>query len=289
MKVFVTSDLAAFAERTRAFLMRRPVEHNVMATVLATHEPTPRMSGARPLAAWVEDDASGEVLGAALRTPPWPMLASVLSADVAEAMMPRLLEVDPGMPGVNGCQPAVSHVAQAWRRHAGGEVEPAMRQAIYSLARVDPPGSPPEGRSRQAAEPDRDLLVDWMSAFNREAGVPDLDADLAIDRRMRDGRLFVWDAGRAVAMAGTGPSVAGVVRLGPVYTPPAERRRGYATALVAAVSGNALAAGADRCMLYADLDNATSNGIYQAVGFERCGEAQEYVFRGGAGGAEKRM
>ena len=32
-------------------------------------------------------------------------------------------------------------------------------------------------------------------------------------------------------------------------------------------------------MLYTDLANPTSNSIYQAVGYRRCGDAQEYLFR----------
>ena len=71
---------------------------------------------------------------------------------------------------------------------------------------------------------------------------------------------------------------AGVVRLGPVYTPPETQRHGYATALVADVSGRALADGATHCMLYADLANPTSNSIYQAVGYRRSTEAREYHF-----------
>lgn len=79
-------------------------------------------------------------------------------------------------------------------------------------------------------------------------------------------------------MVGTGPPVTGVVRLGPVYTPPEARRNGYATALVADVSRRSLAAGARKCMLYTDLAKATSNNIYQAVGYRRSNDAQEYLF-----------
>ena len=40
MKVFVTRDAAEFAQRAGDFLRRRPIEHNVLATVSATQEPT---------------------------------------------------------------------------------------------------------------------------------------------------------------------------------------------------------------------------------------------------------
>ena len=52
-----------------------------------------------------------------------------------------------------------------------------------------------------------------------------------------------------------------------VYTPPAERGRGYGAAVSAGVTRRALADGADTCMLYADVANDTSNGIYRRIGY----------------------
>ena len=277
MKVTVTRDAADFAERTRDLLTRRPIEHNVLATVLATLEPTDCPEP--PVFAWVEASGSGEVSGAVLRTPPRRLLASSMSAQAAEALMPKLLEFDPELPGVTGPQPAASYLAEAWRRCAGGTVEPVMSQAIYWLEHVNEPPRRPAGHSRPAERSDRDLMIEWMHAFNCDAGVQATSVDSAIERRLRDGRLFIWDDDRLVSMVGTNPPVAGVVRMGPVYTPPEARRQGYATALVADVSRRALAAaGAAECMLYADLANPTSNSIYQAVGYRRSNNAQDYRF-----------
>jgi predicted GNAT family acetyltransferase len=72
--------------------------------------------------------------------------------------------------------------------------------------------------------------------------------------------------------------VSGVVRIGPVYTPPEFRRRGYATAAVASASQQALDSGAERCMLFTDLANPTSNKIYAAIGYQRIGDWEEHVF-----------
>jgi predicted GNAT family acetyltransferase len=60
-----------------------------------------------------------------------------------------------------------------------------------------------------------------------------------------------------------------------VYTPPEHRRRGYATALVADLSRHALRTGAERCMLFTDLANPTSNRIYARIGYRRCGDWEE--------------
>lgn len=79
-------------------------------------------------------------------------------------------------------------------------------------------------------------------------------------------------------MVGINRPVAGAVRVGPVYTPPALRGRGYAGTAVAEASRRALAGGARSCMLYTDLANPTSNKIYAEVGYRRAGDWEEHDF-----------
>jgi predicted GNAT family acetyltransferase len=79
-------------------------------------------------------------------------------------------------------------------------------------------------------------------------------------------------------MAGFGGWTPSGVRIGPVYTPPDLRGRGYASALTAELSAELLAGGRDYCFLYTDLANPTSNRIYQAIGYEFVCESAEYAF-----------
>lgn len=274
MQIFVTRDPADFAEHVGAFLAGRPIEHNVLATTLESIDCTDA-----PLFAWAQADASDEISSVALRTPPRPLLVSSLSAEGADALMPKLLDADPGLPGVTGPEPAASHLAEAWRRCTGGTIAPGMSQGVYWLAQVCEARGRPAGIARLGNRSDRDLVIEWTSAFCRDAGVPAIGVESGVDRRLRDGQMLLWDDERVVSMVGSRPAVAGVVRLGPVYTPPEVRGHGYATALVAEVSRRALAAGATKCMLYTDLANPTSNSIYRAVGYQRSHDAQEYVFR----------
>jgi predicted GNAT family acetyltransferase len=66
-----------------------------------------------------------------------------------------------------------------------------------------------------------------------------------------------------------------MVRIGPVYTPPEHRGRGYAAALTAAVCQAALDDGVESVVLFADVENATSTGLYERLGFQAL---QERVF-----------
>ena len=101
-----------------------------------------------------------------------------------------------------------------------------------------------------------------------------------VDRHLAHGRLWVWEDGdgRMVSMAASTAPTAGVSRVGYVYTPPDHRRRGYATACVAALTELLLATGADRCMLYAQLHNPTSNAIYRRMGYEPVADIVFYRF-----------
>ena len=69
-----------------------------------------------------------------------------------------------------------------------------------------------------------------------------------------------------VSLAGHAGETPNGARVGPVYTPPELRGRGYASALTAALTEQLL----ERrrfCFLFTDLANPTSNSIYQRIGY----------------------
>ncbi len=274
MRIELTDSPARFDERAGELLAAR-LEHNVLATALLSVQSAPQdHPGA--LFAWVEDD--GSTVAAALRTPPRRMLASVMDDAIAAALMERWVGEDPGLTGVVGPQPAAAALAGAWERLTGSGARPSKHEALYELERVIAPARPAAGRLRTAAAGERDLLVRWWLAFGEEADSHTADAEHAVDRVLRRGGLFVWEDGAPVSMLGLNPEVAGAVRVGPVYTPPEHRNRGYASSAVAAASQLALTNGARRCTLFTDLANPTSNHIYHALGYERRSDWQEFDF-----------
>jgi predicted GNAT family acetyltransferase len=138
--------------------------------------------------------------------------------------------------------------------------------------------------ARPARAGDRELLLEWYRAFGVEAlheDEPDENRIATIvDRRLRGvgPRIVLWDDGGPVSLAGVGGDTPNGTRIGPVYTPPELRGRGYASALVAAVSAEELAAGRRFCFLYTDLANPTSNRIYAAIGFEPACDSRQLAF-----------
>jgi GNAT superfamily N-acetyltransferase len=274
-------DLGAFAARVQP-LLEAHIENNVVATVLAgTVQGQFRMS---PPVLAVGVDGGGAVAAAALRTAPWPMLCTPIDPDDADSLVELWLANDPELNGINALLETARSVAVAWSRRRGGSEHCRTAMAMHSLTSVVDPPRPGPGRLVTATEADRDLAVRWWDDFIAEADVIDAGADAraaTVDFRISEGHLFLWhDEGRPVSMVSTNPAVAGVVRIGPVYTPPKARRRGYASSAVADVSREALGTGAHTCMLYTDLNNPTSNKIYADVGYRRIAEWEERVFEG---------
>ena len=103
-----------------------------------------------------------------------------------------------------------------------------------------------------------------------------------MDDRFSYGGFTLWEAaGQPVSLAGLSRPVAGQARLGPVYTPPGLRGRGYGGAVTWAVSRAALDAGITGVVLFTDLANPTSNALYQRLGYRPVADRTVWSLRGG--------
>ena len=277
MPISFTREVADVPTRVDDFLAQR-VERNVLASLLA-HARAGRVTGSGALFAWGTGE-DGEVRFYASRTPDWPLLVSELDERDADPLVERWLTHDRGVPGVTGVPASARAVADAWARRTRGRWGVRHREALHLLSEVVESRRPP-GSLRRVREQDRELLIAWERAFVADAGIipsAAAEAERTVERRIESGGAYVWHDGEPVSMLGLSPQIAGTVRIGPVYTPPERRRRGYASAAVAAVCADALARGACQCMLFTDLANPTSNKIYAAIGFRRVADWEELEF-----------
>jgi GNAT superfamily N-acetyltransferase len=274
VRFVLTRDPEEFAARTEWLLQDR-LECNVLATVLMTVLNAAHRDAAPVFAIGLTEQ--DEVSFAAMRTPPWPLLTSPLETeDDAGPFVHAWLRVDPDVPGVSGVPETAQAIASAWSRATGGSSRCTISEAMHVLDEVRDPPRPAAGTLRLPKPDERDLLVTWTEEFITEAGLLGAaQAGAMVDARLRQQHLLVWDDQQPVSMIWLNPPVAGVVRIGQVYTPPQLRRRGYAGSSVAAASRRALAGGAARCMLFTDVANPTSNKIYAEVGYRRCGAWEE--------------
>jgi hypothetical protein len=93
-----------------------------------------------------------------------------------------------------------------------------------------------------------------------------------------DSGVALWIDEEPVSFAGYGGRTPNGIRVGPVYTPPELRRRGYASALTADLTKMLLDGGRTFCFLFTDLANPTSNSIYQRIGYEPVSDADQWRF-----------
>jgi predicted GNAT family acetyltransferase len=156
-----------------------------------------------------------------------------------------------------------------------------MHERLYRLGTLTPP-SGVVGTARRAELRDVDLLGDWQLAFLHEAVAalrPPSDPRPAVQDAVTQGGLMLWEVdGRPVAYATARRPLAGMSRVGPVYTPAAHRRRGYAGAVTAAAARWALDHGARHVAIFTDLANPTTNRLYPRLGFRPVHDALEVRF-----------
>ena len=234
-------------------------------------------------AAVLGDDA---LQAAALMTPPHNLVVyAAPESDAAQAftlLAQRLVQENWPVPGVLGPSQAALEFATLWQAQTGQAFRLNMHERIYELRQVIPP-PPAAGHMRPALPDDLDLVARWLFEFNTEA-LPDEKITLEEARknafnRIGDGSFYLWDDGQPVALAGkTRPTPHGCC-VGPVYTPPEFRNRGYATVLTAALSQLLLNSGKQFTALFTNLANPTSNSIYMKIGYRPVCDFDLYRFQ----------
>lgn len=258
-----------------AFLAAEPVLHTVLTTMAHALMDAPAVTYPRWFALVFDAD---QVVGVAMRTAPsapHPVYVLPMPARAARALGDALRTSGESIAELNGFLPALEHVA------AGLGKPPTLRERLrlFELGTPRAP-SPPTGALRIATPDDLALVHRWYDDFGLAAaeqagrsverhgnGVP-VEPLL---RQLAAGEVALWeDDGPVHVSAARAPSF-GVSRIGPVYTPPRHRGRGYAGATVYALAIRRIAEGARVC-LFADQANPTATRLYERLGFRPVAE-----------------
>ncbi len=275
VSLLLTDDPHEVDRLASAWLTAHAVDANVLATILAGE-----LSGRRRYddKSWViARDGAGDVVGVLVQTAPHPARIPTVAPAVAVAAARAWHAEGRRLPGAAGPLGAGSTFVRCWQDLTGVRADVLTREGLHVLDRLEPPQGV-TGTVRRATTADTDLVVRWLGDFHAEA-LPDhvmADPDV-LARQVADGVYLLWeDAGQPVSLAGWRTAM-GVGRVGPVYTPPEHRRRGYAAAVTAAATELVLAAGA-KATLYTDLANPTSNGVYRRLGYRLVDELTDWRF-----------
>ena len=261
-----------FARSATQFLVDNEAENNLLLGITSDIIRGSDFGGEQPYFAVARH--GGDVTAAAVRTPPFGVGLSLCShLDSIDLLAEDVLRVFRSIPGVIGPLRPAERFVTKWESLTAQRRRVRANERIYRCGTVTRARSP-RGEMRIFTEADRQAAVQWTKLFRAEAKLPgassDAEANLMIDRRLGDpdGGMFFWEVDReVVSMAGAGGRTPNGVRIGPVYTPPAERGKGYGTALVADLTTMMLERGRQFCFLFTDLANPVSNSIYSRIGY----------------------
>lgn len=187
---------------------------------------------------------------------------------------------DRALPGVCGEASAVELFAETYSRLAGKTYRRHMAMQAYQCRQAVHPQQV-AGAMRQATEADEETVAGFLADFALGAygHVVDVGSQMPAARSMASsGNLILWTVdGHPVSMANIAHRSPRHARINGVVTPPAYRKNGYASAVVAGICEmlhreNLIP------MLYADMVNPDSNKVYRNIGFIASGEVIDLKF-----------
>ena len=153
-------------------------------------------------------------------------------------------------------------------------------EGLYSLdlGRLKMPhlSSDPQISMQEASDIDRSLLKNWLRDFEIEAlGAEDNQhLEQTVHNRVQrtvnsgDSWVLVHD-GLPVGLSGISARLPDIVQIGPVWTPPEFRGRGYARTLVSLILAKAKQEDVKQSVLFTD--NPAAARAYNSIGYEKTG------------------
>ncbi|MFI5585071.1 GNAT family N-acetyltransferase [Amycolatopsis sp. NPDC051758] len=225
MRWHLTEDLDGFLAQAGDFLRSRPALHTSQLTrieKLRTQEEKGTVFGRL--------EQEGEVRAIFYRRPSQRLILTAAAPEQADALAASLAGLGHPLSGVTADHDSSSAFAEAWRQCTGATAVPDVRV--------------------------RTEVISWCAEFAAAVGEAAMDAEAWAVSRFGDKHFTFWETEEPVAMAGSTPMVAGMVRVDPVYTP----------------------ARATDVVLYTDPANTTSNALYRRIGHVPIADFTGYDF-----------
>ncbi|CAH1205694.1 hypothetical protein PAECIP111892_02739 [Paenibacillus auburnensis] len=277
MQFRLYTDVHEFYTDTYDVLMRHEAQNLIpLGNIIIGHEGKDKTDWRDPVN-WLMatiSDAKGVRLTAVM-TPPHNITLYATDNNINPEAINCLIDglKDYEIPGVTTEKNLGEYFAKEYTLRKGMTFTTTMSQRIYELTAVNPELQK-VGIVRLLDEKDIHFFPYWAEAFyaagsygKTEMSIPQ-DADPYLYRIASKKLYILEDNGIPVSMAGFTRVMQTAIGVAFVYTPPYERRKGYATSIVAQISLLALNKGFTKCVLYTDLANPTSNSIYQKIGYK---------------------
>lgn len=276
MQLIQHTDAYDFNQPVRDFLLRNEALHHAMLSqcyrIAHIAEPLEQYPDLLTL------EINREVVAVAINRSGNSVFISMLAHTEGVDLLAQHLQRHGSLSIVNAPPDVAQRFAQIWTQLTGQLHKPEITCCAYRLEHLCP-FTWAKGQLRQATEADLPLIRQWYAAFSQEAlGILPADSHDWATGKINQGHAFLWQDGSPVSMGCKQGQTANGFRLSMIFTPPEHRRKGYGKTCTAALTQRLLDEGQRYCFLYADKDNALTNQMYQAIGYELMGETQTYCF-----------
>ncbi|MEQ1724044.1 MAG: GNAT family N-acetyltransferase, partial [Pseudobdellovibrio sp.] len=205
-----------------------------------------------------------------------------ITEPILQQLAKFIIENNIVFPGVVGPSMSAELFSRIYCDLSGKNFKLGFGQKIYQNEKVVQPERI-AGSMQTADESLTELIAKWVSEFTSEAlpneqNTHEQSLKLAVSK-IKNAEVFVWiDENKTpVSMNFVGRPTQNGIGVSAVYTPMSFRKKGYASALVAATSQKMLDQGKKFCVLYTDLSNPTSNKIYQNIGYTEVAGSKQYL------------
>lgn len=289
MQLYRFEDAIAFYDRTQSYLTQHEIQHGVLLGIIKTLIKSPEQQSEAPYLAIVEEEGNiiaccfADSARVAACTPSNRVVLSIIPNLLAvQLIVEDLYTTNKKLRLVSGLSDEAQAFTTAWNLLSGQICRVTLHLRFYRLDTVQPV-SGVKGHLRLAEERDRSRLVEWFRAFSEEvdpthtSGITE-SAEQRVESKLSQKNLYIWQDKVPVSCIGKGKTELGSGIISPVYTPPEHRKNGYASASVAAVSQILLDQGCRVCYLTTNINNSTSNRIYQNVGYQVLCDWHRYTF-----------
>ena len=269
IQLHVYEEIVNFKEEVTPFLEKNELENNLILGVLQmVHQPIfmgIAKQGEEIAVVFLQTEEKKQIIVAT---------SEIAEEDIVE-LAKKLAEVYPNVPGLIGNKKIVQRLAEEIAVLANKKTTVAMEQGIYELKQVKKKWNGDEV-FREVNSDELTLIEQWIYQFCEDVNLPTTkeEAKQTAHTLITNHRLFGLEVdGKLVSVAAKTRPTKNNITVNFVYTPKEERKKGYASNCVAALSQRMLDEGYKTTTLYTDLANPTSNKIYQEIGYEQIAES----------------
>ncbi|MBJ8103727.1 MULTISPECIES: GNAT family N-acetyltransferase [Bacillus cereus group] len=268
IQLHVYEEILRFKEDVTPFLEKSEQENNLILGVLQVAQEPKFMGVAKQ---------GEEIAVVFLQTVEKQIIVAtseISEEDIVE-LAKELTKVYPDIPGLIGNKKVVQKLAEEIAVLENKKTNVVMKQGVYALQQVKQKWTE-DGIFREINSDELPLIEKWIYQFCEDVKLPTTkeEAKQTAHTLITTNRLFGLEVGgKLVSVAAKTRPTTNNITVNFVYTPKEERKKGYASNCVAALSQRMLDEGYKTTTLYTDLANPTSNKIYQEIGYEQIMES----------------